>query len=94
MTQMDLILYLIRQQVGRELAMSYLLIDSRCTQARYQVWGYVALTDDETARNFEALIEVNLPDILAERKARSNCIGRRRPWRAAGPRPLERHPWP
>ena len=64
MAQMDLMLYLIRQRIGRELAdlvMSYLLIDTRTTQARYQVWEHVALTDDETARNFEALIEASLP---------------------------------
>ncbi len=72
MAQMDLMLYLIRQQVGPELAeliMSYLLIDTRTTQARYQVWEHVAMTDDETAHSFEALVEASFPDIPSVRKA-------------------------
>ena len=72
MAQMDLMLYLIRQQIGRELAdlvMSYLLIDTRTTQARYQVWEHVAMTGDETARSFEALIEASLPEIPSVRVA-------------------------
>ena len=43
--------------------MSYLPIGTRTTQARYHVWEHVALTDDELARRFEALIEASLPDI-------------------------------
>ena len=72
MAQMDLMLYLIRHQIGRELAdlvMSYLLIDTRTTQARYQVGEHLDVPDDETARSFEALIEASLPDILSVRQA-------------------------
>ena len=77
MAQMDLMLYLIRQRIGRDLAdlvMSYLLIDTRTTQARYQVWEHVAMTDDETARSFEALIEASLPDIPSVRKAAQQLL--------------------
>ncbi|MFT4196041.1 GlxA family transcriptional regulator [Ottowia sp.] len=66
MAQMDLMLYLLRRLCGRalaELVTSYLLIDARPTQARYQVWAHVAEPGDETARRFEALIEASLPAI-------------------------------
>jgi DNA primase len=43
--------------------MSDLLIDTRITQVRYQVWEQLALTDDDLARRLEALIEASLPDI-------------------------------
>ena len=96
MAQMDLMLHLIRQQIGRELAdlvMSYLLIDSRSTQARYQVWEHVTLTDDETARRFEALIEASLPDIpsVREEAQQLNMTGKtlsRRLFKATGVTPM------
>jgi len=72
MAQMDLMLYLIRQQGGRDLAdlvMKYLLIDSRTTQARYQVWDHVQMGEDGIARSFEALIEASMPDVLSVREA-------------------------
>lgn len=66
MAQMDLMLYLIRQRIGRdvaELTMRYLLIDSRTTQARYQVWDHLAMKEDDTAQRFETLVEVSMPNV-------------------------------
>lgn len=66
MAQMDLMLYLVRQQVGKDvadLAMKYLLIDSRTTQARYQVWDHLHQGEDDIAASFEALIESSLPNV-------------------------------
>lgn len=67
MAQMDLMLYLLRQTAGRELAeltMKYMLIDSRPTQARYMVWDHVKQDANETVQRFEQLIESSLPDII------------------------------
>ncbi|MHB1198515.1 MAG: GlxA family transcriptional regulator [Polaromonas sp.] len=64
MAQMDLMLYLIRKVIGRDVAdltMKYMLIDSRPTQARYMVWSHLPPTDD-TVQKFESLIESSLPD--------------------------------
>jgi transcriptional regulator GlxA family with amidase domain len=72
MAQMDLMLYLIRQRAGRglaDLAMKYLLIDDRTTQARYGVWDHVHPGGDDVARSFEALIEASLPDVPSVREA-------------------------
>jgi transcriptional regulator GlxA family with amidase domain len=72
MAQMDLMLYLIRRQAGRDLAdlaIQYLLIDSRTTQARYQVWDHVPIGEDDIAHSFEALIESSLPEVPSVREA-------------------------
>lgn len=66
MAQMDLMLYLIRKQVGRDIAdmaMKYFLIDHRPTQARYQVWDHLRSDRDDVTTRFETLIETSLPDI-------------------------------
>lgn len=66
MAQMDLMLYLIRKQVGREIAdmaMKYFLIDCRPTQARYRVWDHLRSDEDDVTTRFETLIETSLPDI-------------------------------
>lgn len=66
MAQMDLMLYLVRLQIGKDvadLAMKYLLIDSRTTQARYQVWDHLRLGEDDIAEKFETLIETSLSNI-------------------------------
>ncbi|WP_418648149.1 GlxA family transcriptional regulator [Thauera butanivorans] len=64
MAQMDLMLYLIRHRAGRDvadLAMKYLLVDSRTTQARYRVWDQLQTDEEGVAARFEALIEASLP---------------------------------
>ncbi|WP_312924730.1 GlxA family transcriptional regulator [Stutzerimonas nitrititolerans] len=66
MAQMDLMLYLIRKQAGREIAdmaMKYFLIDCRPTQARYRVWDHLRSDDDDVTSRFETLIETSLPDV-------------------------------
>lgn len=68
MAQLDLMLYLIRQHVGQdvaELTMSYLLIDHRTAQARYQIWDHLSMGEDDTAQRFEALVEASLPNVLS-----------------------------
>lgn len=66
MAQMDLMLYLLRHEVGKdvaELTMKYLLIDTRASQARYQVWSHLQPAQDDTAQRFEAVIESSLPRV-------------------------------
>lgn len=95
MAQMDLMLYLIRKFVGRDVAdltMKYMLIDSRPTQARYMVWSHLPTTDD-TVQKFESLIEENLTDpITVSEAARrlhmtEKTLGRR-VFRATGRSPM------
>ncbi|SET45736.1 GlxA family transcriptional regulator [Stenotrophomonas indicatrix] len=71
MAQMDLMLHLVRQYAGREVAeavMRFLLVDSRSTQARYMAWQG-ADHDDDTVRRFESLIETSLPHPLGMEEA-------------------------
>lgn len=92
MAQVDLMLHLLRQTAGRDVAdsvMRYLLMDSRTTQARYMVWQRMDRGDDETVRRFETLIESSLPQALSVEDAaqRLNLTGRtlaRRIARATG----------
>lgn len=66
MAQMDLMLYLIRKQVGRDIAdmtMKYFLIDYRPTQARYRVWDHLRPDKDDLTLRFETLIETSLPNL-------------------------------
>lgn len=71
MAQMDLMLHLVRQYSGRDVAeavMRFLLVDSRTTQARYMAWQD-ADHDDDTVRRFESLIETSLPHALGMEEA-------------------------
>ncbi len=95
MAQMDLMLYLIRRVVGKdiaEMAMKYFLIDCRPMQARYHVWDHLRLEHDDVSVRFESLIEASLPNIptIAEAARRLHITHRtlaRRILKATGTSP-------
>jgi transcriptional regulator GlxA family with amidase domain len=67
LAQMDLMLYLIRQALGAEVAdltMRYLLLDNRDSQAGYMIWSQLN-QQDPTVQALEALVEQSLPRVPA-----------------------------
>lgn len=65
MAQMDLMLALVRETYGLEVAdlvMRYLLLDGRQTQSRYMAWSHLQSTDD-TVKRLEKLVENSLPEV-------------------------------
>lgn len=94
MAQMDLMLTLLREHSGIEVAdlvMRYLLLDGRPTQSRYMAITHLAAGDD-TVRRLEALVEASLPEVptlavLAERLHVSEKTLARRVRRATGQTP-------
>lgn len=73
MAQMDLMLYLVRKVLGRDVAdltMKYMLIDSRPNQARYMTWDLFS-SPDEVMRKFESLVESSFPRVLTVGEAAS-----------------------
>nr|WP_315466186.1 helix-turn-helix domain-containing protein [uncultured Rhodoferax sp.] len=65
LAQMDLMLHLIRQTLGQQVAdltMKYLLLDDRSTQAPYAVWSHLHQSDT-TTQALEAWVERNLPEV-------------------------------
>ena len=98
MAQLDLMLYLIRQHAGRDLAelvSRYLLIDGRATQARYQVWEQLSDGEDTLAARLETLIEASLPRVpsMQEAARQLNTTPKtlaRHVFKATGGTPLDR----
>lgn len=65
LAQMDLMMYLIRNALGTEVAdltMRYLLLDDRSSQAGYMVWSHLN-QQDPTVKDLEALVEQSLPTV-------------------------------
>lgn len=65
MAQMDLMLVLIRDVYGLEVAdlvMRYLLLDGRPTQSCYMAWSHLQSTDD-TVKRLEKMVEKSLPEV-------------------------------
>jgi len=96
LAQMDLMMYLIREKLGVQIAdltLKYLLLDERPSQAGYVVWPTLH-DNDPTVSQFEALIEKLLPDIpplrvFAEALNMSEKTLSRRAQRAVGKNPLD-----
>jgi transcriptional regulator GlxA family with amidase domain len=96
MAQLDLMLYLLRKEVGYDVAnltTKYLLIDDRATQARYQVWDYIQSGQDDLVQKFQSLIESSLPKIISVREAAKRlCMTEktlsRRLFKASGNTPM------
>ena len=97
MAQLDLMLHLLRQIAGREVAepvMRHLLIDTRASQARYMVWQQLDGGHDDIVRRFEALVESGLPGAIgvAEAAKRLNLTAKtlaRRVAKATGGSPRD-----
>lgn len=67
LAQMDLMLYLIREALGSEVAdltMRYLLLDARDSQAGYMIWSQLN-QQDPTVQALESLVEKSLPTVPA-----------------------------
>jgi len=65
MAQMDLMLHLIGEAYGREVAdlvARYLLLDGRPSQSCYMAWSHLQSTDD-TVKKLERLVETSLPEV-------------------------------
>lgn len=95
MAQMDLMLHLIREELGHQIAdmtMRYLLLDGRPTQSHYMVLSHLQSTDD-TVRRLEAIVEESMPAMpslqeLAEALHMSEKTMARRVQKATGQTPL------
>lgn len=95
LAQMDLMLVLIREHYGLEVAdlvTRYLLLDGRPTQSRYMAWSHLQSTDD-TVKKLEKLVEKSLPEVpglaaLADTLHVSEKTLARRVQRATGQTPL------
>lgn len=96
LAQMDLMMYLIRESLGVQIAdltLRYLLLDERSSQAGYVVWSKI-YENDSTISKLESLTEKSLPNIpplrvFAEKLHISEKTLVRRVRRAIGKTPLD-----